>query len=353
MSSSSLTKPFRTLEQWRLRDLEQPDFIMGAILSTTSRTILAAKTGLGKSNFVIALGMRIAAGDDFLHWQGGRPARVLYLDGEMSRRLLKQRLAAEVVRLGDEPSGFYAQSCEDIPNFKPINTREGQAAIEQIIHDIGGVDLIIFDNIMSLVSGSRIEEEPWAEMLPWIHSLTRRSIGQLWIHHTGHDEKKGYGTKTREWQMDTVMHLTQVIRPDTDVSFNLSFPKARERTPSTREDFQSVSIALVNDEWVHDAPEIRPAKRPSPTAMKYLKALLNALGGSKGKQVKHGCPAVHDYDWKLELEHLGLLDPAGQKNAQRAKFSKYREELIVAELIVHEGGYTWIWPGKSLDGIGL
>ena len=31
-----------------------------------------------------------------------------------------------------------------------------------------------------------------------------RSIGQMWFHHTGHDESKSYGSKAREWQMDTV-----------------------------------------------------------------------------------------------------------------------------------------------------
>jgi hypothetical protein len=32
------------------------------------------------------------------------------------------------------------------------------------------------------------DEEPWQDTLPWIRSLTNRSIGQLWVHHTGHEE---------------------------------------------------------------------------------------------------------------------------------------------------------------------
>ena len=62
-------------------------------------------------------------------------------------------------------------------------------------------------------------------MLPLVTALTANGIGQLWVHHTGHDTTKGYGTKTREWQMDTVIHLTEITRPDTDVSFSLTFPK--------------------------------------------------------------------------------------------------------------------------------
>ena len=39
-----------------------------------------------------------------------------------------------------------------------------------------------------------VDEEAWAQALPWVKSLTKRGIGQLWVHHTGHDESKGYGT---------------------------------------------------------------------------------------------------------------------------------------------------------------
>jgi AAA domain len=97
--------PPLTLDDWRVRDLPEPDLLMGNWLSTTSRMLLAAATGLGKTNFGLALAFRVAAGRDFLHWRAGRPARVLYIDGEMSRRLLRQRLHDEEVRLGETPTG--------------------------------------------------------------------------------------------------------------------------------------------------------------------------------------------------------------------------------------------------------
>jgi len=125
---------------------------------------------------------------------------------------------------------------------------------------MGGCDFVIFDNVMSLISGSMVDEEAWAQTLPWVKSLTKRGIGQLWVHHTGHDETKAYGTKTREWQMDVVIHLTKVERANTDVSFNLEFRKARERRPDNREDFQPVNIVLVNDRWDGDA--ISSSQRP-------------------------------------------------------------------------------------------
>jgi hypothetical protein len=64
----------------------------------------------------------------------------------------------------------------------------------------------------------------------------RRHIGQT-DRQIQSDDGGAYGTKTREWQMDTVIHLEKADRPDTDVSFKLTFRKARERTPETRSDF--------------------------------------------------------------------------------------------------------------------
>ncbi len=103
--------------------------------------------------------------------------------------------------------------------------------------------------------------DTWRETLPWIRSLTKRGIGQMWVHHTGHDATRSYGTKTREWQMDTVIHMEKVERLDTDVSFKITFRKARERTPETRSDFEDVNIALVKDAWVHERPWRKPTRR--------------------------------------------------------------------------------------------
>jgi len=174
--------PPLTLAEWFARDLPEPDFILGDWLSTTSRTELCAPSGLGKTNFVIALGMRIAAtGQGFLHWRGRRAARVLYVDGEMSRRLLKQRLADEVTRLGIQPEMFFAFSHEDVEGSKPLNTPEGQKAILDLIEKIGGIDFVIFDSVMCLLIGSMSEELPWAQTMPLVRDLTRRKIGQPWV----------------------------------------------------------------------------------------------------------------------------------------------------------------------------
>jgi AAA domain len=333
--------PPLTLSDWRGRDLPAPDLIMGYWLSTTTRVLLTAATGLGKTNFGIALGMRIAAAQAFLHWRPWRYVRVLYIDGEMSRRLLKQRVLDEAQRLGSSPETFFALSHEDVAGFKPLNTIEGQAYIDALIDKIGGVELVIFDNIMSLTVGDMKDPEPWQQTIPWALSLTKRSIGQVWIHHTGHDETRSYGDKSREWQMDTVAHLDAVKRDDTDISFSMAFKKARERTPATRLDFQDVKIALVNDQWEHELTQTQRPKEVPPQTGKALEALTNVLASDQAVTLPGNRRAANREHWEAECAQRGLID-IGKPHSARTLFNKFRRELVAANRITCEGDFSWL-----------
>ena len=337
------TLPPLTLDEWRNRDLPEPDFIMGHWLTTTTRALMTAATGLGKTNFGLALGMRCAAGLDFLHWQARRPCRVLYIDGEMSRRLLKLRVLDEEIRTGATPEHFFALSHEDL-KLSPLNTPEGQAWLKAFIKKIGGLDLIVFDNIMCLTLGDQKDPAVWQNTLPLGLALTKANIGQIWIHHTGHDESRSYGDKSREWQMDTVAHLDAVQRDDTDVSFALSFKKARERTPATRFDFQDVKIALVNDQWEQETTEAhrRPGKI-APLTEKALEALHNVLAGDQAITMLPGSRrAVHRDHWTAECDAQSLIDLAGKPHSARTLFNKFRRELVAANRIATEGDMSWL-----------
>ena len=336
------TLPPLTLNDWRNRDLPEPDFIMGNWLTSTSRVLLTAATGLGKTNFGLALGMRISAGVDFLHWRARRPARVLYIDGEMARRLLKQRVLDEERRIGVTPEAFFALSHEDIEGFKPLNTIAGQAWMNALIEKAGGIDLVVVDNIMSLTVGDMKDPEPWQQTIPWALSLTKRAIGQIWIHHTGHDESRSYGDKTREWQMDTVAHLDGVKRDDTDVSFSMSFKKARERTPTTRFDFQDVKVALVNDQWEHVLTDARRPGRVSPQTQKALDALTNVLAGDLVTMLPGTRRAAHRDHWAAECGARGLIDVKRNEKSATTMFNRFRRELVAANLIACEGDLSWL-----------
>jgi hypothetical protein len=316
---------------------------LGNWLTTTSRVLVVGPTGLGKTMLGIGLGMAVAAGSGFLHWCPVRPARVLYIDGEQSRRLLKQRLADEVARLGIfARENFFAFNREDAPDMEPLDTAAGQSFIESLLQQIGGVELVIFDNVMSLISGDHKDEAGWIKTLPWIRGLTRRCIGQIWMHHTGHDESRSYGTKTREWQMDTVAHMERVEQPNTDVSFKLVFRKARERTTSNRADFTDVEIALVNDRWTSIGSVRGFKEEVSPLGEKFFDALRDATIGSGQRQ--HGCPAASLVEWQAECVKHGLIDAIDKPHSARTLVAKYKRELIGADWIACDETMAWTLP---------
>jgi len=340
-------RPCLALADWLTRDLPEPDFLMGEVFSTSSRGLLVADTGLGKTNFGLALALDMAAGEDFLHWRCRRPARILFIDGEMSTRLIKRRLIDAARRAGNSPSGFFILNGDDYPDMPPLNTPDGQAFIDNIIEQIGGVDFIIFDNIQALLLGDMREEEPWQQTLPWVHKLTRRNIGQLWVHHTGHDTTHSYGTKTREWQMDAVIMLSK-IESDADLAFALSFNKARERAPDNRADFADMTVTLDN-EWSAVSTAAGPAtaapaapKPPSPKGVKFHDALVDALARSGAVNAySAGNPAVTMLEWEAEARRLGLILEDTKPNSIRSQLSKYRLELIAANWIACTGDYAW------------
>jgi hypothetical protein len=332
--------PPLTLEEWLKRDLPKPDLLL-PWLSTTTRVLMFGPTGTGKTTFGIALGMRAAAGHGFLHWQSTRKARVLLIDGEMSRRLLLERLATEAKRLGVAPEGMHVLSHEDIEDFAPLNTLQGQAQIEWQIARIGKLDLILFDNVACLLAGNMKETEQWAATMPWVKSLTRRSIGQLWLHHAN-EENKSYGDKTREWSMDTVLHMEAAERPDTDVSFLLKFEKARERTPENRAAFANTKVALVNDQWTSDVAITSIKQKISPLGKKFHDALVNATTDSDANKM-FNCPTATIEEWRAECVRIGLLDRDKPRSAS-ALFSKYKLELIAADKMACNETMAWTLP---------
>ena len=206
--------------------------------------------------------------------------------------------------------------------MQPLNTEPGQRMLEAVIAErCGGVDLVFFDNIMALISGNHAEEEGWSQTLPWIRALTRRAIGQVWVHRTGHNTARQYGTKTREWEMDTYVQLEQAKRDDTDLSFLLTFRKARERNPGNRGQFTDARIALIGNHWTCVRSNVGPRAAPSPECQKYLDYLADLA------TPEHRTVMLEQ--WFAVCGAHGM----GTEKADRHRFHKYKRELIAKNWI--------------------
>ncbi|MFT8247282.1 AAA family ATPase, partial [Roseomonas sp. BN140053] len=231
-----------------------------------TRMFIGGPTGLGKTHLGFALAAGMASGRGFLHWKAARRCRVLYIDGEMSRDLVQERLRDLARRMtGADLSGLFvlcAEDCEDLAKrfpqlgfLEPLNTDGGQAFILKLIEMLGGVDAVFFDNRMSLLCGDMKEEEPWTKTMPLVKELTRKRIAQIWLDHTGHNTGQLYGTKTKEWQFDAVGLLTKLERTAADIAFTLEWTKARRRKPSNRADFETVTLTMTDDAWAAEGAD--------------------------------------------------------------------------------------------------
>jgi len=335
-----------SLAHWVGREIPLRERLLGDVLSRTTRMLLVADTGLGKTNLALAITFAVAQGGGFLHWLGtGEPHRVLYVDGEMSVRLMRDRIEDAIRRAGGEPDGLFVLNTEDFPEIPPLSDSLGRLAIDKIITALGGVDLIVFDNVQALLAGDMREEMPWKAVLGWVKDLTRRKIAQIWIHHTGHDATRSYGTKTREWQMDVVALLEAVERPEADLAFSLKFTKARERTPGNRDDFEPMMIMLVGDRWMSEAGGRAEASKPRhiDRAFELLRDVITREGTvpPANDHVPQGSLCVTEGLWRRYCK-AGFILESDNDATFRSAFHRAAKQLLETGRIGKWDLWVWI-----------
>jgi RecA-family ATPase len=332
-----------TLDQWNQRKIMPKDFLLGEVFSTTTRAILSAETGLGKTHFGFASGFSMAAGVDFCHWKAHREARVLLIDGEMAADLVKERLADSERRIGQRPHSLFVLCNEDVSGMPPLDTVPGQRYIEWLISHLGGVDFIIFDNIMSLTVGDLKDEEKWRPIVEWNRSLTKKRIGTFWINHTGHDKSRDYGTSTRIWQMDTAMVAIKLEDCKADIAFKLEFTKARQRKPSNRADYETVNLILENDQWRTEAAKPNTkAKQPGKNQKVLLNCLDTVLATSGEPSPKFTGMASSGTVASYNLWQKQCLAQLGQSSERRRKQAfEEAAEALIGDAIGKHNDYIW------------
>ena len=248
--------------------------MLGELLGFDTRMMLVANTGCGKTMVALALAVAAYLGRDFLGWKAtGERLRVLFVDGEMPKTLMQQRIKAAFAWFGEDPAdhtdGIWFLSREDFPDT-PLDTPEGQAWFSDAIAQLRP-DSLFLDNLMALTCQSLKEDAGWQAMKPWLLGLR---CGWVLVHHTGVDATRAYGDKAREWHLDTVALMQAVEGTDADVAFDLTFTKARRRTPANRSDYEKRRIELREGQW--SSGEVKPRAKHRLTAGQEI--ILDTLG---------------------------------------------------------------------------
>jgi len=224
-----------------------------------------------------------------------------------------------------------------------LNTEAGQNCINNVIERIGGVDFAFFDNMRYLLAGDMKDGELWQQTLPWVQSLMARKIGQLWAHHTGHDEGHSYGDKSKEWGMDVVAQLIPAETPEALIDFTLRFHKARERDYTNQQDFADVRIRLNQDGWHSTTLTGDRQEHIAPQAQKFYAALCMATDRSSAPP-QEGCPTTTIEAWKAACAAQSLITrkPNGTLiDTSRTLFDRHKLALITANWIKCTDTLVW------------
>lgn len=213
-------------------DLPPREYLLDPFLLAKSIGEVWAGRGVGKTFFGLGCAYAVATGGDFLHFHAPRPAKVLYVEGEMAAGGpggLQERLRQ--AGIASDPAyqpGFLTLVSYDLQGeggIPSLATAEGQWAIEE---HIGGVELVILDNLSCLFSLPENDADEWkGKAQPWLMDLRRRGIAVAFLHHAG---KSGTprGTSQREDALDYAIGLRHP--PNYDQSQGARFVVTSEKS---------------------------------------------------------------------------------------------------------------------------
>lgn len=218
------------LREFLEMDIPPREMLLDPILPSQGLAMLYAPRGVGKTHVALGIAYAVATGGTFLRWKADRPREVLYVDGEMPARSMQDRLrACDSARaagpLIHDNLRLVTPDLQSGP-IPDLLTVEGQNAIRE---QLGGVELLILDNLSALCrSGRENEADSWQPVQDFLLALRREGITVLIIHHAGKGGKQR-GTSRREDVLDTVVALRQPDDYDSEqgARFEVHLEKAR------------------------------------------------------------------------------------------------------------------------------
>lgn len=242
--------PLRALDVHQLAAVKfKPrETILEPWLHAQDLVMVFAARGIGKTHFALSVAYAVATGTKFAKWSAPRPAKVLYLDGELPGAVMQQRLLMHCPDQEPAPGFLRVFTPDLLPDGRPmpdLSTFAGQEELETMIET--DTQVIVIDNLSAWArSGRENEAESWLPVADWILALRRRGIAVILIHHAGKGGQQR-GTSKREDLLDVVIGLSrpQDYQPSQGAVFVAEFTKARALTGV---DAESIELELGGSE---------------------------------------------------------------------------------------------------------
>jgi putative DNA primase/helicase len=207
-SERELSRLVSAIELLRL-ELSSHEPIIDPILSWRGLAMLHGPRGLGKSQLALSLAFAASCGGSALaHWSAPQPRRVLFVDGELPVRMLRDRVAALAEDEGPRTANANLRflSADLLGGALPDPTvPENQERLERAWGNLP--ELMVLDNFHTLGGEGRARDlEAWTSLQRWLLSLRRRGVSVLLVHQDGWLARRRGGAQ-HEDILDTVIAL--------------------------------------------------------------------------------------------------------------------------------------------------
>lgn len=186
-------------------DVPAVEYVVPEIIPLGSSVACYSDPGAGKSLLFLDLAVRVAMGRPCL----GEPTsrrRVLYVDHEQDRGLLRERLESLGCDATTDLSWLHYSLLGDWP---PLDSPEGGQALVSVATHLG-VQLIIVDTLSRAVAGEENSNDTYLSLYRHtVVRLKRAGIAMVRLDHAGKDPTKGQrGGSAKASDVDLVYRLT-------------------------------------------------------------------------------------------------------------------------------------------------
>ena len=177
-------------------------------------TVLYGERSSGKSMLALGVACARAAGVGFLGFAPIVPTKVLFIDGETSATVFRERLERTISALKCDDSLIHNNLHLDLicaeQQSKVIDLNDGhfrRECVAQIVKN--NIKLVIFDNLISLIPGlgRPNSANEWEVFWQWLMELEKEyQVGSLLLHHNNANDQAA-GTKNIERQCKTLIFV--------------------------------------------------------------------------------------------------------------------------------------------------
>lgn len=314
-----MSLPGLTLGELLAHDFPEPRVLLGPWLREQTFAMVHAPAGCGKSMLCLSAALAVAGGGRFLGWEAPSPARVLYVDAEMTGHELQSRarlLSGTVPEIDLEAAygnlmvvGRHLGGGDESFPVIEADDAAGRETIKQWSAN-WKADLVILDNLTKL--GAIKDENSAAECAPVLalaDDLKAAGRAVILVHHNAKSGDSYRGSTALDAPLDVRIGLKPLSHPSASegTSFRLSFYKKRDLLGDSAQDFQGwLEVGPEGAQWA--SSQVEAAPRGGDDVAAYVEALRSRLYRTQGELAEAlGWPKDKASKVKGRVRKAGLL----------------------------------------------